>query len=158
ERLCKEALAAVDEGIRVLVLSDRAMDHQRVPVPALMATGAVHHDLIRQHKRMRVSLVLETAEARDTHQVACLFGFGASAICPYLAYETIREMLQNDKKGKFEGLEYQQALLNYRSGLEKGVLKIMSKMGISVLSSYQGAQIFEAVGLSSPLIDRCFRG
>jgi glutamate synthase (NADPH/NADH) large chain/glutamate synthase (ferredoxin) len=108
---------------------------------------------------MRLSIVVDTAEARDTHQMALLFGFGASAVCPYLAYETIQEVLEKDKTAKkplLEGLDFSKALINYRKGLEKGVLKIMSKMGISVLSSYTGAQIFEAVGLGKELMDKCW--
>ncbi|MGI8601683.1 MAG: glutamate synthase large subunit [Verrucomicrobiales bacterium] len=156
--LCAEAEKAADDGIRILILSDRATDHGRVGVPALLATGAVHHHLVRVAKRMRLSLVVDTADARDVHQVSCLFGFGAQALCPYLAFETVRELLQKDTKGLFGGLTLPQALDKYRSALEKGVLKIMSKMGISCLTSYQGAQIFEAVGLSSELVDFAFAG
>jgi len=158
DRLCTEAEQAADDGIRILVLSDRATDHGRVPIPALLATGTVHHALNRAHKRLRLSIIVDSAEARDTHQVACLFGFGAQAVCPYLAFDCIRELLENDKKNNFEGITYAQGLKNYRTSLEKGVLKIMSKMGISVLSSYQGAQIFEAVGLGKELVERCFTG
>jgi len=158
DRICREAEEAVDDDIRILVLSDRSVDHERVPVPALMAVGAVHTHLNNIHKRMRLSLVVDTGEVRDAHSAAVMFGFGAQAICPYLAFETIREILETDTKGKLEGLPYDRALENYRDAMEKGVLKIMSKMGISVLSSYQGAQIFEAVGLSKRLMDRCFKG
>lgn len=160
-RICDEAEAAADDGVEILILSDRATDHERVAVPSLLATAAVHHHLNRAHKRMQMGLVIDTGEARDTHQMACLFGFGAQAICPYLAFTTMREMLENDRaarKPKFEGVGYVDALQNYRAGLEKGVLKIMSKMGISVLTSYQGAQIFEAVGIASDVIDKCFTG
>ena len=158
DRICGEAEIAAEEGVRILILSDRAMDHQRVPIPALIAVGAVHHHLNRRHTRMRLSIVIDTGEVRDTHSAATMFGFGAQAICPYLAYETIREALENDPKGKLDGISYPDAIKHYLQGLEKGVLKIMSKMGISVLSSYQGAQIFEAVGLSRTLVDRCFAG
>jgi glutamate synthase (NADPH/NADH) large chain/glutamate synthase (ferredoxin) len=158
-RLCAEADQAVDDGIRILILSDRAVDHDRVPVPALLATGAVHHDLVRRAKRLRLSIVVDTGEARDVHQVSCLFGYGAQAVCPYLGAETVRELLQKDVDGKvFGGKALAEALGKYRSALEKGVLKIMSKMGISCLQSYQGAQIFEAVGLSSELTDFAFAG
>jgi glutamate synthase domain-containing protein 2/glutamate synthase domain-containing protein 1/glutamate synthase domain-containing protein 3 len=161
DRLCHEAEQAVKDNIRILILSDRATDHNRVPVPALMATGAVHHHLNRAQKRMRLSIVVDTGEARDTHQMAALFGFGASAICPYLAYETVQEVLEKDKTARkpvLEGVDFSKALTNYRKALEKGVLKIMSKMGISVLSSYTGAQIFEAVGLGQKVMDKCFVG
>ena len=158
DRVCAEAEATVDEGIQIVVLSDRRVDHERVPIPSIMAVGAVHHHLNRVRKRMRCSLIADTGEARDPHQIACLFGYGATAVCPYLGYATIRELLQNDKKGSLEGLDFTQAARNFRAGLEKGLLKIMSKMGISVLNSYQGAQIFEAVGIGEDLVAKCFEG
>ncbi len=157
DRICQEAEKAVDAGVQILILSDRAVDHTRVPIPALVATGAVHHHLNRSRKRMRASLVVDTAEARDVHQVACLFGFGAQAICPYLGYETIREIVETDPKAS-GGVDLLKGLKNYRTALEKGVLKIMSKMGISVLNSYVGAQIFEAVGIGPAVMEKCFRG
>ncbi|MCB1226919.1 MAG: glutamate synthase subunit alpha, partial [Verrucomicrobiales bacterium] len=161
KQLCKDAETAVKEGVRILILSDRGVDHQRAVIPALLATGAVHHHLNTKQIRMRLSLVVDTGEARDTHQMACLFGYGASAICPHSAFETIRETLQQDKtarKPRLEGLTYATALSHFRSALEKGVLKIMSKMGISVLSSYTGAQIFEAVGIGAEVMDFAFAG
>ncbi|MFC4991239.1 glutamate synthase large subunit [Rubritalea tangerina] len=157
--VCAEVEKAVDEDIDVLILSDKAASIERVAIPALMITGAVHHHLNRVKKRMRASIVVETAEARDTHTVAMLFGFGATAVCPYLGYATVRQVVANDKKGKLgEGMTPEKAMTNYRKALEKGLLKIMSKMGISVLNSYQGAQIFEAVGIGSDVIDLCFTG
>ena len=161
DALCKQAEQAVRDNIRILILSDRGIDYNRAAIPALLATGAVHHHLNRKQVRMRLSLVVDTGEARDTHQMACLFGFGASAVCPYVAFETIHEVLEQDKsarKPQLEGFAYEKALDNYRTGLEKGVLKIMSKMGISVLSSYTGAQIFEAVGLNKEVMDYAFAG
>jgi glutamate synthase (NADPH/NADH) large chain/glutamate synthase (ferredoxin) len=158
ERLCRDAERAADEGIRLLVLSDREAGIERVAIPALLAVGAVHGHLNHVHKRMWLSIIVDTGEVRDTHSAATVFGFGAQALCPYLAYETIREALENDPKGKFTALSYEDALKNYRSALEKGVLKIMSKMGISVLSSYQGAQNFEAVGIRQEVIRKCFEG
>ncbi len=162
KQLCEEAEKASDSGKSLLILSDKAADHEKVPMPALLATGAVHHHLIRCEKRMRVSLILESGEPRDTHQMACLFGFGITAICPYLAYQTVGEIFdkdQNARKRKLEDVpDIVQGLKNYRYALEKGVLKIMSKMGISVLNSYQGAQIFEALGISENLIATCFEG
>ena len=155
-RICAEAESAVDAGCRLVVLSDRGVDHENVPVPMLLATGAVHHHLTRVGKRMRASIICETGEARDVHQMACLLGYGASAMVPYLGYETCREILE--KMPAESRPSYVQALKSYRTALESGVLKIMSKMGISVLASYRGAQIFEAIGLSSKLIDQCFTG
>jgi len=143
KNVCAEVEKAVDEGID----------------PSLLITGAAHHHLNTVKKRMRASIVVETAEARDTHQVACLFGFGATAVCPYLGYATVRQVVATDVKGKLgEGMSSELAMTNYRKALEKGLLKIMSKMGISVLNSYQGAQIFEAVGIGSDVMDLCFTG
>ncbi|MEM9481906.1 MAG: glutamate synthase large subunit, partial [Verrucomicrobiota bacterium] len=159
--ICKQAEKAANEGIRVLVLSDRAMCEERVAMPALLAVGAVHQHLIRSGDRMKLSLVVDTGEARDTHQMACLIGFGATAICPYLAFDTVREILESDKAEKrpqLGDLDEVTALSNYKKALEKGVLKIMSKMGISILNSYQGAQIFEAIGIGKRLIQKCFAG
>jgi len=153
-RLCREVELAVEGGARIVVLSDRAIDHDHLAIPALLATGAIHHHLRRVGKRMRVSLILETGEARDVHQMACLIGYGAGAINPYLALETVREIVdQNDALGPFPA-----AAANYKKALESGILKIMSKMGISVVSSYRGAQVFEAIGLSNKLIGECFTG
>ncbi|MEX2581132.1 MAG: glutamate synthase large subunit [Verrucomicrobiales bacterium] len=158
EALCDEALAAVEDGAEILILSDRAVDHESVAIPSLLAVGAVHQHLGRERKRMLTSLVVDTAEARDTHQMACLIGFGATAICPWLAHETVHEIVEKNVKKKFDGIAVSEALLHYHAALEKGVLKIMSKMGISVLNSYQGAQIFEAVGIADRVVERCFTG
>ncbi len=155
QHLCRQARSAIQNGASILILSDRSVDHKNVAIPMLLATAAVHHYLVREGLRMKASLICETGEARDTHQAACLFGYGASAICPYLAYETLREMLE---KRSIKNIDFEAAALNYRAALAKGTLKIMSKMGISVLSSYSGAQIFEAVGISSALINKCFTG
>ncbi len=152
--LCAEAEAAVDRDTRILILSDRGVDHDHLAIPTLLAVGAVHHHLRRVGKRMRVSIVCETGEARDVHQMACLIGYGCSAINPYVAIETIREMIG---KGSVE-TDFSTSLLNYRKALQNGLLKIMSKMGISVVGSYRGAQIFEATGISAKLIDECFSG
>jgi glutamate synthase domain-containing protein 2/glutamate synthase domain-containing protein 1/glutamate synthase domain-containing protein 3 len=156
QRICAAAERAVDAGCRLVVLSDRGVDHAQVPVPMLLATGAVHHHLTRQGKRMRASILCETGEARDVHQMGCLLGYGASAIIPYLGFETCREILEKMPVDGRPG--YGQALQSYRSALEAGVLKMMSKMGISVLASYRGAQMFEAIGLSSQLVAQCFTG
>lgn len=159
KRVCYEAEKAVDEQIKILILSDRAMSEKRIPIAAMLITGAVHHHLNRVKKRLRCSLVIECGEARDTHQIACLFAAGATAVCPYLGYATVRDLVRNDKKGKIGGdISEGKAMTNYRKALEKGLLKIMSKMGISVLNSYQGAQIFEAIGIGKDVMDACFTG
>ena len=159
DRICAEAEAAVDKGIEILILSDRASNADNVPIPSLLATGSVHHHLNRCRKRLRTSIVVDTGEARDTHQIACLFGFGATAVCPYLGYATVRQVIANDTKKKLgEDLTPEAGMANYRKALEKGLLKIMSKMGISVLNSYQGAQIFEALGVGSDVVDYAFTG
>ena len=156
DRICAAVEAAVDAGHRIVALSDRGVDHAHVPVPMLLAMGAVHHHLTRVGKRMKVSVICETGEARDVHQLACLIGYGASAVVPYLGYETVREVLEKQPP---EGrAPYADAVKNYKKAVEAGILKIMSKMGISVLSSYRGAQIFEAVGLGTALIEKCFTG
>ena len=154
KRICAEAERSIDSGTRILILSDRGLDHEKIPVPMLLAVGAVHHHLIRVGKRMRAGIVCETGEARDVHHIACLIGYGAAAINPWLAFDTIREILERDHTPR----DFAKSALNYRKALEAGLLKIMSKMGISVVNSYRGAQIFEAIGLASPLVADCFHG
>ncbi|GBC76612.1 Ferredoxin-dependent glutamate synthase 2 [bacterium HR08] len=151
-RLCEDAERAVGEGVRVLVLSDRAVDAERAPIPMLLAVGAVHHHLLRRGLRLRASLIAESGEPREDHHFACLLGYGASAVHPYLAFETVRALARE------RGMEPAEALENYVRALEKGLLKIMSKMGISVLLSYQGAQVFEAIGLAREVVEECFAG
>jgi len=160
EEICVEVVEAVDSGFNILILSDRATSAERVPIPSMLATGTVHHHLIRERKRLRCSLVLESGEVRDTHQIACSFGVGATAVCPYLGFATVRQLVAADQgKNKLgDELLPEKAMSNYRKALEKGLLKIMSKMGISVLNSYQGAQIFEAIGLGKEVIDLSFSG
>jgi glutamate synthase domain-containing protein 2/glutamate synthase domain-containing protein 1/glutamate synthase domain-containing protein 3 len=159
DELCDEAQAAVEEMRNVLILSDRATSPERVPIPTLLATGTIHHHLNRIRKRMRASLVVETGEARDVHQIACCFGFGATAICPYVGYATVRQLVAADKgKNKLGDITNEKAMSNYRKAIEKGLLKIMSKMGISVLNSYQGAQTFEAIGIGREVVDFSFTG
>ncbi len=154
KQLCIDAEKAVESGASILILSDRAVDHQRVAMPMLLAVGGIHHHLTRVGKRMRCSLVAESGEARDVHQMACLLGYGVSTIYPYLALETAHEL--HDDGALPDDLTLNQALLNYRGAIEKGILKIMSKMGNSVLNSYRGAEIFEAVGIGSQVIFDCF--
>jgi glutamate synthase (NADPH/NADH) large chain len=155
-RIAAEAEAGVDDGYQVLVLSDRRTSAQRVPISALLAVGAVHQHLVRASKRTRVALVVETGEAREVHHHACLVGYGADAINPYLAFEAL---WQARRQELLPTLEDDQAIVAaYRKGVAKGLLKVMAKMGISTLQSYKGAQIFEAVGLSSAVVDQCFTG
>ena len=153
--ICEQAVQATDEGATILILSDRGVTPSKAPIPALLATAAVHHHLIRAGRRMRASLVVETGEAHDVHQMACLIGYGASSVYPYLTYQTIKAM---EQAGRFDQTTFEQALAQFRRAVDQGILKIMSKMGISTIGSYRGAQIFEALGLSKELIDECFPG
>ena len=156
DALCDSAENAIDDGACILILSDRGVDAEKAPIPMLLAVGAVHHHLIHQGKRMRASIICETGEARDVQNFACLIGYGASAINPYVAIDTIREDIESGEYS--ENLTMEAALANYRKAIENGILKIMSKMGISTISSYRGAQIFEAIGISDEVIDHCFFG
>ena len=156
DRLCREAEQAVDDGCSFIALSDRAAGPERVAVPAPLACGAVHHHLLKTIKRTRVGLLLETGEAREVHHHCLLVGYGADAINPYLTFEAL---WQARRQGRLPAAPDDQAVVDrYRKGVGKGMLKVMAKMGISTLQSYKGAQIFEAVGLASEVIDRCFVG
>jgi glutamate synthase domain-containing protein 2/glutamate synthase domain-containing protein 3 len=157
DRLCQEADEAVRAGTNVLILSDRGVDPDHAPIPMLLATGAVHHHLVRQGLRTQCGLVCETGEARDVSQFAVLVGYGAGAINPWLAFETLRQLAA---EGTYlpPDLGTEAALANYLKACDKGLLKTMAKMGISTLQSYRGAQIFEAVGLDQELVARCFTG
>ncbi|KAF8654066.1 hypothetical protein AX16_003599 [Volvariella volvacea WC 439] len=156
ERVCSEATQAIDDGIKVIILSDRAIGPTRVPLSALVACGGVHHHLTSQKKRAKVALMIETGEAREVHHICCLVGYGADAVCPWLMMETIhklgREGLIKDDK------PVERVMENYRHSIDNGILKVMSKMGISTLQSYKGAQIFEILGLHSEVVERCFTG
>ncbi|MEE4109074.1 MAG: glutamate synthase large subunit, partial [Halieaceae bacterium] len=154
EALMQEAEAALRAGSTILVISDRRIEGARLPIHSLLATGAVHHHLIRTGLRCEANLIIETASARDSHQVACLLGFGATAVYPYLAYSVLENLLRS---GELLG-DPIAVYKNYRRGINKGLLKIMSKMGISAISSYRGAQLFEAVGLSREVVDLAFCG
>ena len=154
ERLCGAATEAVLAGHNILIISDRAVSAERIPIPALLATAAVHHNLIRQGLRTSTGLVVETGEAREVHHFCMLAGYGAEAIHPYLAFETLEQIrVENGLKQK--PYEVQK---NYLKAVGKGILKVMSKMGISTYQSYCGAQIFDAVGLSSTFVDSYFTG
>jgi glutamate synthase domain-containing protein 2/glutamate synthase domain-containing protein 1/glutamate synthase domain-containing protein 3 len=157
DALCADAARAVREGVSVLVLSDRGVTADLAPIPMLLATGAVHHFLIRENLRTQCGIVCETGEARDVPQFALLVGYGAGAINPWLAFEVIRELVE---EGTFvpEDLSVEEATTHYLKACDKGLLKTMAKMGISTLQSYRGAQIFEAVGLDRALVERCFTG
>ncbi|XFA72324.1 glutamate synthase-related protein [Thermosynechococcaceae cyanobacterium Okahandja] len=171
-RLCEQAATAVQSGSAILVLSDRhnqAGELQMVAadtsyIPPLLAVGAVHHHLIARGIRRRVSLVVETAQCWSTHHFACLIGYGAGAVCPYLTWETIRQWWHSDRtqnlmaKGKLANIDLQTAQANYRKAIEEGLLKILSKMGISLIASYRGAQIFEAIGIGDDLLNKAFIG
>jgi len=154
DRLCREASEAIDAGRNILIISDRGVDVRSAPIPMLLAVGAVHHHLIREGKRMRASIIAETADARNVHQVACLIGFGASAVNPYLVFATISQMFfDGDFKNEPDVATVES---NYDKAVDAGLLKIISKMGISTISAYHGAQIFEAIGLAPEVMDRCF--
>jgi len=187
ERICAEADAAVDEGYSIIVLSDRQVSADRVPISSLLATGAVHHHLIKQTKRTRIGILVETGEAREVHNHCLLIGYGADAINPYLAFEALwqarRDGLLNTGEASVTGEESGEGLAHpavdsvadgeiydpvteedhelvtkYRTGVAKGMLKVMAKIGISTLQSYKGAQIFEAIGLRDEIVERCFVG
>jgi len=153
EGLCEKAEKEVQGGATVLILSDRGITGEQAPIPSLLATAAVHHHLVREGIRTRTSLIVETAEAREGHHIATLVGYGAAAVNPYLAFETIEEMAGD---GLFGDVSPEEAGKNFVKAIEKALLKIISKMGISTLFSYCGAQIFEAVGLSDGVVERYF--
>jgi glutamate synthase (ferredoxin) len=155
EGLADEAALAAREGYTVIVLSDRAVDAELAPIPMLMAVGAVHHHLIRAGLRMRASIVAESGDVRDVHQFAALIGFGASAINPYLAFRTLEALAEANE---FEDISVDEAISRYDKAVDTGILKIMSKMGISAVSSYHGGQIFEALGIGPEVVERCFPG
>ena len=153
--LCEKAVGAVKGGSAVLVLSDRGVNEMQAPIPSLLATAAVHHHLVRAGIRTATTLVVETAEAREVHHFALLVGYGATAVNPYLAFETVEAMAESNL---LEGVGPEEASKNFVKAIGKGLLKVLSKMGISTLFSYSGAQIFEAVGLNPEFVERHFTG
>ncbi|WP_420608978.1 glutamate synthase large subunit [Candidatus Poriferisodalis sp.] len=153
--VCEQVDEAIAGGSRIIILSDRYSDEQHAPIPSLLLTGAVHHHLVRNKTRTMVGLVTECGDAREVHHMALLLGYGASAVNPYLAFESIDGMVRS---GVITEVDERTAKRNYIKACTKGVLKVMSKMGISTVASYTGAQVFEAVGLGSDLIDRYFSG
>ena len=156
DRICQEATQAIEDGYQLVILSDRNVGPKRLPVSSLLATGAVHHHLVRTHQRTRIGLVVESAEAREVHHFCVLFGYGADAVNPYLAFEAIAWLRKRGTLSK--SISNEKIIRNYTKSINKGVLKVMSKMGISTLASYKGAQIFEALGLDHKVIERCFAG
>jgi len=153
-RICQEAASAIKKGYSFIILSDRGVNKNYMALPALLAVGAVHHYLVKKALRTQIGIILEAAEPREVHHFALLFGYGADCINPYLAYEAIKHLINEGQLN----LEPEKALENYRHALDKGILKILSKMGISTLQSYRGAQIFEALGIHQEVIDKCFSG
>ncbi|MES9553559.1 glutamate synthase large subunit [Streptomyces sp. NPDC007076] len=156
EQICAEVDAAIEDGARLVVLSDRHSDAEHAPIPSLLLTSSVHHHLIRTKQRTQVGLLVEAGDVREVHHVALLIGYGAAAVNPYLAMESVEDLV---RAGTFiEGIESEQAIRNLIYALGKGVLKVMSKMGISTVASYRGAQVFEAVGLDEEFVAKYFNG
>ncbi len=153
--ICRGVSEAIEDGVRILVLSDRDSTVDLAPIPSLLLTAVVHQHLIREQTRTRVALIVESGDCREVHHVAVLLGFGAAAINPYLAFESVEDLIAT---GALTGVAPAIAVRNYVKALGKGVLKIMSKMGISTVASYTGAQVFEAIGLDKRLVDRYFTG
>lgn len=156
DRICDAVTQGIERSDKILILSDRATSADRVPVSALLATGMVHHHMVRNKWRSQAALVVETAEAREVHHMCVLLGYGADAVCPYLAMECILKM--NREKLIRKQLSNDKVIENYKYSCDGGILKVMSKMGISTLQSYKGAQIFEALGIDDSVVDHCFTG
>ncbi|WP_133872235.1 glutamate synthase large subunit [Actinoplanes brasiliensis] len=154
-QICRHVSEAIEDGVRILVLSDRDSNADLAPIPSLLLTAAVHQHLVREQTRTQVALVVESGDCREVHHAAVLIGYGAAAVNPYLAFESVDDLIAT---GPLAGLDPKAAVRNYVKALGKGVLKIMSKMGISTVSSYCGAQVFEAVGLDNRLLQRYFAG
>lgn len=155
-QLCREAEGAIYAGKNIIIISDRNSTESKAPIPSLLAIGAVHHHLVKKKLRTRAGLVVEAGDIRETHHFATVIGYGASAINPYLALESL--LYLNEKGAYAKDLPQSQLFYNYQKAIGNGLLKVLSKMGISTLQSYQGAQIFEALGLGPEVIDRCFKG
>jgi len=153
DSLCGLAKKAIESGAGILILSDRALDKDHAPIPSLLATSGLHHYLVREGLRTRATLIVECGDAREVHHYCLLIGYGASAINPYLAFETLDDMI---RQNMLQGMDHRKAVNYYIKAVNKGVLKVMSKMGISTLQSYRGAQIFEAIGLNREFVDTYF--
>ena len=156
DRICREAVEAIKNGKNILIISDRLCHPDTAPIPSLLAVGAVHHHLVNEKIRTKAGIVVEAGDIRETHHFATVIGYGASAINPYLALETLIDLNENGKLNKV--FPQKQLFENYKAAIGKGLLKVLSKMGISTLQSYQAAQIFEALGLGPEVIERCFKG
>ena len=154
DAICNEAVSAIRKGYTFIILSDHGVNKNLAAIPSLLATAAVHHHLIRNALRTQIGIIVESAEPREVHHFALLFGYGADCVNPYLAYETVDQLI---REGELD-LTRDEAKHNYIKAVEKGMLKILSKMGISTLQSYRGAQIFEAIGLNEEIVDKCFTG
>ncbi len=157
DRVCQQASDAIEAGARIIVLSDRNADTVEAPIPSLLLTAAVHHHLVRTKQRTMAGLIVEAGDAREVHHMALLIGYGAGAINPYLAFESIEDLIAEEMHG-LGGMDSVKAVKNYIKASGKGVLKIMSKMGVSTVASYTGAQIFEAIGLGKTVVDAYFTG
>ncbi|MCV7382301.1 glutamate synthase large subunit [Mycolicibacter longobardus] len=155
KQVCARASEAIAEGASFIVISDRESDETLAPIPSLLATSAVHHHLVAERSRTKVGLVVESGDAREVHHMAALIGFGAAAINPYMAFESVEDMLD---RGLIDGVDREKALSNYAKAAGKGVLKVMSKMGISTRASYTGAQLFQPIGISQDVLDEYFTG
>ncbi|KAI8146357.1 hypothetical protein BJV82DRAFT_510238 [Fennellomyces sp. T-0311] len=156
ERICNEATKAIEDKYKIIILSDRAMGPDRVAISSLIALGGVHHHLVRNKLRSRIALMVETGEAREVHHFCVLLGYGADAICPYLAFEAMLKL--HRERAVRDHLTPEMIITNYTKACDNGIKKVMSKMGISTLASYKGAQIFEALGIDHSVISRCFAG
>lgn len=155
DEICQEVSDAIARGARIIVLSDRHSDQQQAPIPSLLLTGAVHHHLVREKTRTQVGLLVEAGDVREVHHVALLVGYGAAAVNPYLAMESVEDLARD---GHFVKVDPEVAVKNLIKGLGKGVVKVMSKIGVSTVASYTGAQIFECIGLSQTVVDKYFTG
>ncbi|MEE2684307.1 MAG: glutamate synthase large subunit [Pseudomonadota bacterium] len=158
DRICKEAEEAIDQDYKIIILSDRLISKDRISLSSLAACGAVHHHLVKKAKRTRIGMVLETGEAREVHHHCLLIGYGADAINPYIAFESLNLAKEEGLVDESTHPDYQSLVSSYIKGVNKGMLKVMAKMGISTLQSYKGAQIFEALGLADDVVERCFTG
>ena len=155
DRICQESEQAIEQGFSFVVLSDKKMGPKRIAISSLLACSSVHHHLIKKEKRTRIGIIVETGEAREVHHHCLLIGYGADAINPYLAFESLWQARQD---GLLDQISFDEMVQAYKKGVAKGILKVMAKMGISTLQSYKGAQIFEAVGLADEIIKKCFPG
>ena len=156
EQLCEDSVKAINDGYKIIILSDRGVDKVNAPVPALLATAGVHHHLVRNGMRTKVGLIVESGEPREVHHFALLIGYGAGAINPYLVFETFDDMIRDGLLPK--EIDHKTCVKNFNKAVKKGVVKVMSKMGISTVQSYRGAQIFEAIGLNKEIVDKYFTG